>query len=287
MLWWEGGRFAEKLKEGGVDRGDIVILLLPNVVDTQVAFVGLLRLGVIPASLPTRTDPETVAYAARLTGARALVSLERHGSVPLGAIVQEAASACGHEPGVLLLEESAATWRTLPTKRGAPLPASAADLAHIMFTSSTTGLPKAVMHSEDTLAALNVGFADRFFLGPEAPIFLASPLGHSIGAVHGIRLSLHTGAPLILQDVWDPGAGARNDRGVRLRLHCGGDAVPEGSDRRKLAAFDAEAGVAPLVPVRRRAGTPVAHGSHAGCVSEHIRDGALGHDRGRARHLRA
>ena len=205
MLWREGGRFAEKLKEGGVGRGDIVILLLPNVVDTQVAFVGLLRLGAIPASLPTRTDPETVAYAARLTGARALVSLERHGSVPLGAIVREAASACGHEPGVLLLEESAATWRTLPTKRRAPLPASAADLAHIMFTSSTTGLPKAVIHSEDTLAALNVGFTDRFSLGPDAPIFLASPLGHSIGAVHGIRLSLHTGAPLILQDVWDPG----------------------------------------------------------------------------------
>ena len=82
--------------------------------------------------------------------------------------------------------------------------ASAADLAHIMFTSSTTGRPKAVMHSEDTLAALNIGFTERFSLGPDAPIFLASPLGHSIGAIHGIRLALHTGAPLILQDVWNP-----------------------------------------------------------------------------------
>ena len=204
MLWREGGHLAEKLQQGGIGRGDIVILLLPNVVDGHVAFVASLRLGAIPASLPTRTDPETLAYAARLTGARALVSLESHGTARLGDIAREAASACGHGMGVFLLDDSGGTWWTAPAHQGAPLPASAADLAHIMFTSSTTGLPKAVMHSDDTLAALNIGFTERFSLGPDTPIFLASPLGHSIGAIHGIRLSLHTGAPLVLQDVWDP-----------------------------------------------------------------------------------
>ena len=204
LLWRESGRLAEKLEEGGIDRGDIVILLLPNIVEGQVAFVALLRLGAIPASLPTRTDPETVAHAARLTGARALVSLERHGTVRLGDIVREAAATCGHRLGVFLFGESAGTWRTTPARQGTPLPSDAADLAHIMFTSSTTGQPKAVMHSEDTLAALNIAFTERFSLGPDAPIFFASPLGHSIGAIHGTRLALHTGAPLILQDVWDP-----------------------------------------------------------------------------------
>ena len=203
-LWQAGGRLAEKLEEGGIGRGDIVILLLPNIVDGQVAFVALLRLGAIPASLPTRTDPETVAHAARLTGARALVSLERHGSARLGDIAREAASTCGHGLGVFLFDDSGGTWRTAPADRRAPLPECATDLAHIMFTSSTTGRPKAVMHSEDTLAALNIAFTERFSLGPDAPIFLASPLGHSIGAIHGTRLALHTGAPLVLQDVWNP-----------------------------------------------------------------------------------
>ena len=203
-FWRESGRLAEKLQEGGIGCGDIVILLLPNVVDGQVAFVALLRLGAIPASLPTRTDPETVAYAARLTGARALVTLERHGTVRLGDIAREAASTCGHGLGVFFLGDSGGTWRAKPAGQRTPLPADAAQLTHIMFTSSTTGQPKAVMHSENTLAALNIGFTERFSLGPDAPIFLASPLGHSIGAIHGTRLSLHTGAPLVLQDVWDP-----------------------------------------------------------------------------------
>lgn len=203
-LWREGGRLAATLEKGGVGRGNIVILLLPNVVDGQVAFVALLRLGAIPASLPTRTDPETLAYVARLTGARALVSPERHGGARLGEMAREAASTCGHGLGVFLIDESGGRWQQAPAGRAAPLPASAGGLAHIMFTSSTTGLPKAVMHSEDTLAAPNVGFTERFSLGPDAPIFLASPLGHSIGAIHGTRLALHTGAPLVLQDVWDP-----------------------------------------------------------------------------------
>ena len=204
MLWRESGRLAQDLEESGIGSGDVVILLLPNVVAVQVAFVALLRLGAIPASLPTRTDPDTVAHAARLTGARALISLERHGTARLGDIAREASSICGHGPGVFLLDEPVGSWRTATASQRKPLPADAADLAHIMFTSSTTGRPKAVMHSEDTLAALNIGFTERFALGPDAPIFFASPLGHSIGAIHGTRLSLHTGAPLILQDVWDP-----------------------------------------------------------------------------------
>ena len=72
-LWREDGRLAEEPAEGGIGRGGIVFVLLSNIVDGQVAFVALLRLGAMPASPPTPTDPETVAHAARLTGARALV----------------------------------------------------------------------------------------------------------------------------------------------------------------------------------------------------------------------
>jgi acyl-CoA synthetase (AMP-forming)/AMP-acid ligase II len=73
-----------------------------------------------------------------------------------------------------------------------------------MFTSSTTGAPKAVMHTADTLAALNQGFSERFGLSADTPIFMPSPLGHSVGAIHGARLAMYLGATLVLQDGWDP-----------------------------------------------------------------------------------
>ena len=60
------------------------------------------------------------------------------------------------------------------------------------------------MQSCDTLAALNLTFSQRFGLGSDTPIFMASPLGHSVGAYHGSRLSLFNASPLILQERWDP-----------------------------------------------------------------------------------
>ena len=41
-------------------------------------------------------------------------------------------------------------------------------------------------------------------MGPHDPIFMASPLGHSVGTIHGARLSLYNAAPLVLQDTWNP-----------------------------------------------------------------------------------
>jgi cyclohexanecarboxylate-CoA ligase len=79
-------------------------------------------------------------------------------------------------------------------------------LDHLMFTSSTTGMPKAVMHSHDSLNAFHETIYSRFDPGPDGAIFMASPLGHSVGAIHGARMALYFGLPLILQQRWEPRA---------------------------------------------------------------------------------
>ena len=177
-----------------------------------------LRLGAVPANLPIHTDEDTLRYAAELCGARALLTVDRHARTDTRELALAAASRCASPPALMVVSgDGGRRWtRTGPgTAARVPEPASerepgagppppADDLDHLMLTSSTTGLPKAVMHTNDTLAALNITFADRFGLGPDSPIFMPSPLGHSVGAIHGARLALYTGAPLILQDRWDP-----------------------------------------------------------------------------------
>ena len=202
-LWEASGMLAEKLENQGICRGEVVIIFLPNRVEWQVAMLGILRLGGIPANLPTRIDADNLRYVAELTGTRAIITTELHRSTPTGEIALSAAELCEHRIDVLLVDENAQNWETFPEK---PLP-SATDVSgldHIMITSSTTGRPKAVMHSVDTLAALNRAFTERFSLGAQDAIFMASPLGHSVGTIHGARLALYNGAPLVLQDVWNP-----------------------------------------------------------------------------------
>ena len=202
-LWKFSRKLSAELNSRKFRKGEIIIILLPNTVEWQVVLLGVLRAGSIPANLPTRTDAENLRYVAELTGARAIVTTEQHGSIQTGDIARSAVQLCTHQIDLLILDNEELNWESGRIKQLAP-PSNVVGLDHIMFTSSTTGRPKAVMHSADTLAALNLTFTERFSLGPHDPIFMASPLGHSVGTIHGARLSLYNAAPLILQDTWNP-----------------------------------------------------------------------------------
>ena len=216
QLWHEAGRLGAELAEQGIGAGDIVLIFMPNRAEWMVAMLAALRRSAVPANLPIRSDEGTLRYAAELCGARAILTVERHGRTEAGELAVAAAGQCPGLPAVAIVgDDGTRRWPRSGSGRepGPGREARGRDTApahrvegldHLMFTSSTTGLPKAVMHTADTLAALNVTFAERFGLGPDSPIFMPSPLGHSVGAIHGARLALHTGAPLVLQDRWDP-----------------------------------------------------------------------------------
>ena len=206
-LWQQSGELAEALAGRGVVPGDVVLIFMPNRAEWQLGLLAILRVGAIPANLPVRTDAATLNYVLQLCQARAVLGCEHHGATATGEITQAAVAACGHavetalfdDAGSLRWVDQSAGFKARPT----PERPQIANLDHIMFTSSTTGMPKAVMHSADTLAALHKTFIERFNLKPARAIFMASPLGHSVGAIHGVRLCLYSGMPLVLLDRWD------------------------------------------------------------------------------------
>lgn len=198
--------YARMLGRSGVTAGDAVLMALPNCLEWQVMLVAMFRIDAIPATIPMRTDAANLLHVAELIGARVLIVPEGHEAKGLDAIAEEVARRCSHALDIIFVSPSGAL-RHRPASTGAtPAKPGRRALDHICFTSSTTGRPKAVMHSFDTLAALNLTFSQRFGLGSETPIFMPSPLGHSVGAYHGARLALFNSSPLILQDRWDPEA---------------------------------------------------------------------------------
>jgi cyclohexanecarboxylate-CoA ligase len=78
------------------------------------------------------------------------------------------------------------------------------EVSELMFTSGTTGEPKGVMHTANTISAgadpirriLGVSLADV--------CHMASTLGHQTGFLYGMQLALRSGARLVLQEAWDP-----------------------------------------------------------------------------------
>ena len=78
------------------------------------------------------------------------------------------------------------------------------DITQLMYTSGTTGEPKGVMHSANSLIATVIPFTRRLHLGENDIVLMASPLAHQSGFTFGMVLSIVLRAGLVLQDVWDP-----------------------------------------------------------------------------------
>ena len=89
------------------------------------------------------------------------------------------------------------------------------DLALMVFTSGTTGSPKGVMHSSNTLIACINSLRGRFGLHSDDVLLCVTPVGHMIGYAAIVMLTLRLGGTVVLQDVWDA------PRGVRLMAEEG------------------------------------------------------------------
>jgi cyclohexanecarboxylate-CoA ligase len=78
------------------------------------------------------------------------------------------------------------------------------DIAQLIFTSGTTGEPKGVMHTANTLGAQLEALSQTHQLTDGDVFHMASTVGHQTGFLLGVCLPLYLGARAVYQDVWDP-----------------------------------------------------------------------------------
>ena len=81
------------------------------------------------------------------------------------------------------------------------------DLAVLMFTSGTTGSPKGVMHTSNTLVSCMNALSHRFGVGNQDVYLASTPVGHMTGYVAVVLIGLRNGGKVVLQDFWDPHQG--------------------------------------------------------------------------------
>ena len=131
---WSGERIharaesvAGALRARGLKRGDRVALLAANRAEYLVAILGIMRAGMVAVPVNVRLPRETVEYVLRDSGAR--LAFTDCGSEGLPAIDQAALDEIGRLPPA----------PGLPAVRPAP-----DEVAMILYTSGSTGLPKGV-----------------------------------------------------------------------------------------------------------------------------------------------
>jgi long-chain acyl-CoA synthetase len=185
-------RVAAGLRARGVEPGDRVGMVLPNVLSFPVVFYGALMAGAAVVPMNPLLKAREVEYYLRDSGARVVVTGEQSAEP-----VTEAAGTVGIESVTV----GAALPEAVMADEGLPAPVDRADgdTAVILYTSGTTGQPKG---AELTHAGLNSNARttqETLLEGsPDDVIMGCLPLFHVFGLTCSLNAGVLSGALLTL-----------------------------------------------------------------------------------------
>ena len=187
--------FARHLTAEGVTAGERVALMSSNRVELVVAVQALSKLGAAAVLLSPAWKAREVDHALGLTQAR-------HG-IADGDGVNLLAGRLGGDR-ITDLDDPAMMRRALARLRTTlPLPnAGPDDDAIFVFSSGTTGLPKAVRHTHRSLGAATRHWVSALGLGPDDRFQVATPPSHILGLLN-LLAAVEAGASVRLHRRFD------------------------------------------------------------------------------------
>jgi long-chain acyl-CoA synthetase len=184
-------RVAGLLAALGLQPGDRVALMLPNVPEFAVIYYGILRAGGVVVPMNPLLKEREVAYY--LSDSQARLSFLWHTCAPVA------------DADSIIVDARFEELLTAPMAAHV-VDRSDSDTAVILYTSGTTGQPKGAELTHANLSA-NVAIAARelFHIGPSDVLFGGLPLFHSFGQTCGLNAAISVGACLTLVSRFEPG----------------------------------------------------------------------------------
>jgi len=193
-------RLAALLRERGLEPGDRVGAMLPNVPEFPVVYYGVLRAGGIVVPMNVLLKRREIAFYLKDSGAKLLFAWHGFGA--------EAAAGAAQAGAETLDVEPESFTATLADHEPASEVAETADddTAVILYTSGTTGKPKgAELTHANLLRNADVSARTTSEIQPGDVVLGALPLFHSFGQTVAMNASLKVGACLTLVPRFDPG----------------------------------------------------------------------------------
>jgi long-chain acyl-CoA synthetase len=192
-------RVAGLVKAKGVERGDRVGIMLPNVPYFPIVYYGVLRAGGVVVPMNVLLKGREVKFYLEDSGAELLFAW---------ADFEEAAAKGAEDSGAELISVKPGEFEKLladaePEHEDADVDAD--DTAVILYTSGTTGTPKGAELTHGNLKTNAQITADSLAESSEEDVVLgALPLFHSFGQTCGMNTSVYKGSLLTLIPRFEP-----------------------------------------------------------------------------------
>ncbi len=204
-------RFGNALARAGVRRENRVMLLLKDTPDMVAAYLGTIKAGGVTVAINVRCAPYELAFF--LADSRATVLLVDAEFLPT---YQAIASQLAEPPKVFVTGAPSGvapagmgTFESLlegASERMEAVPMSPDDMALWMYTSGTTGTPKAAVHLQHNVLSC-LDFCSGVLGGhQEDRLFATSKLFFAYANSNSLFASFTLGATTVLLDAWPDSA---------------------------------------------------------------------------------
>ena len=213
-------RLACELQALGIGPGDVVAVQLPNWWHYAALYPACARIGAIVNPLMPIFRERELEFMLGFAEARAIVIPREFRGHDYPAMIERLRPSLPRLEHVLVVDGGAGqqrfedlltrAWEDEPdiaTRFDAMRPDPDA-VTEIMYTSGTTGQPKGVMHTANTLTCKARLATELFGFTREDAVFMGSPLAHQTGFMYAVVFSIVNGTTCVLQDVWEPEAAA-------------------------------------------------------------------------------
>lgn len=194
----------------GLQRGDRVLVHLPNIPDFISVVMGLFRAGLIPVyALPAHRITE-IEHFARGSAARAYVAAATHAGFDYRVLAQDLRSRCPAVERVWISGDAGAfaTLESLHATDGSAIPATVSqgsDVAFMQISGGSTGLSKLIPRTHDDYIYTLRESARICGLGPASVFLGALPIAHNFPmSSPGFLGTLYAGGCVVLSPSPDP-----------------------------------------------------------------------------------
>ncbi len=283
---------AAQLAGAGVGQGDVVSWQLPNGWLFVALHLAALRIGAISNPLMPIFRERELRFMLGLARSRVMVVPATFRGFDHAAMMENlrsdlpdlkrvfvvgGAAELAFDEKVMPSDELRASFRA---RR-----AHADEVVQVMYTSGTTGEPKGVMHTANTLFAHLLPGLERLGLTRDDVVLCSTPMAHQLGFLYGVMAPIVLGATVVCQDVWNAEWAAGLIARERVTFSIG--ATPFLADLADARRTRRRGAVRLLhlaaLLLRRRAHPATARAERAGAARRagHLR---LGHDGERRRH---
>jgi acyl-CoA synthetase (AMP-forming)/AMP-acid ligase II len=236
---------AVSLRDLGLRPGDVVSFQTPNWFEAAVINLAAAMAGFVINPIVIIYRDAEVRQMLADCGARAFFFAEQFRGVDFAAMVGRVRPdlpALAHAIPVRGSEAGTGYEALVAAGRGRRLDAPAVDpqsVKMVLYTSGTTGRPKGVLHSHDTLARAVRVCVDHWGIRPGDAILMPSPVTHVSGFANGLEMPFLASTRTVLMESWNA-----RDALALIERHAVRGTVAATPFLQELVAHAGEAGTA-------------------------------------------